>query len=213
MLENNNSQSNKFRKLDNYCNVCGKGFINHDKYICHISNFHVTCSEENCNYSAPKEMMYYHQLKHINDNNGHSIIESVEETEKWLNCRRMKFPRSNPINKCAFESHYFNDTGFYNKNEIQNTRISALEHYIRINMNKQEPSKNTDESNKPTESNDKSSSNTLPCKRKKYIKERKKNPKPLLFRLFENEIYIYEKKIILSINYIINSSSYYKHLN
>lgn len=214
MLGNNKLQNNKFRKLDNYCDACGKGFINHDKYMSHILNSHITCNEENCEYSAPKEIMYYHQLKHINNKDGHSITESVEETEKWLNCRRIKFPRSNlPIKNCVLKNHGLNDTCLCDKNKIQNNRISALEHYIRINMSKHESSKNIDKSNHRSKDDNKFSSNLLLCrKKKKTIKEKNKISKPLLFRLFENEIYIYEKKIISSISYIINSSLYRKHL-
>ncbi|KAJ1607665.1 FmRP interacting protein like [Cryptosporidium canis] len=213
MANISDSQNKKLRKLSNYCDVCGKGFINNDKYLCHISNVHITCNEENCNYSAPKEIMYYHKLKHINNNDGYNITESIEEIGKWLNCRRIKFPRSNSSNRDdSFYGYDLNEIHIRDKIQIPCTQVSALEHYIRSNMNKHELFKNLDKS----KGNNNQRNERLPSsnrKRKRATTNRGGNIKPLLFKLFENEIFIYEKKIVLSINYILNSSLYRKYLN
>lgn len=209
MLKNNQLQSQKITKLDNYCSVCGKGFINPEKYTCHILYSHVSCNEENCNYSAPKEIMYYHKLKHINNNEGNSITESVEEIEKWLSCRKIKFPRSGHlVNDDLFKNQDSNEIKLDNDKKIKNSQVSALERYIRMKIAQQVPStsnkKSIKLSNKKRDCNSNSKMRTIGNK-KKIFRENKKIPKSLLFRLFENEICLYEKKMISAINYIIRN--------
>ncbi|KAH8583833.1 interacting like [Cryptosporidium sp. chipmunk genotype I] len=209
MLENGKSKHQKTRKLDNYCNVCEKGFINHEKYAYHILNFHVACDEENCNYSAPKEIMYYHRLKHINNNEGNSIIESTEEIERWLIRRKMKYPRSEYSKKnYSFKSQDSNEI-MLDEKKFQDTGISALEHYIRINMNNQTSLIHNAKPNKfLNKKNCNSNLNVRKIKmNERAFQENKRIHKSLLFRIFENEICMYERKMIFAINYIIKSYS------
>ncbi|OII74250.1 uncharacterized protein cubi_01094 [Cryptosporidium ubiquitum] len=217
MLKNNQLRNRKIRKLDNYCNVCGKGFINHDKYTCHILYSHITCNEENCDYSAPKEIMYYHKLKHINNNEGNSITESAEEIEKWLICRKMRFPKSNcSIKSDLLKSKDSNETQLDNgKKKIKDTQISALEHYIRMNMTQQAPSIHNVKLNKFSNKKNYNCNTNIKVRtnKKKIFQENKKVPKSLLFRLFENEICIYERKMISAINYILKSFCNANHFN
>ncbi|TRY52564.1 Uncharacterized protein CTYZ_00003004 [Cryptosporidium tyzzeri] len=217
MKKNNKSTDQKIRKLDNYCNVCEKGFINNEKHVQHILNFHVTCSEENCNYSAPKEIMHYHKLKHINNNEGNSITESIEEIEKWLICRKMKFPRSVCSKNHSIKSQDSNEILQDNKKKCQSTQISALEHYIRINMSNQLPFSRSKKLSKPlNKKNINYNSNLKVRKNKMYgeaLPENKKIQKSLLFRLFKSEIHMYEKKMISAINHIIERSHFKNLLN
>ncbi|KAK9173595.1 hypothetical protein CmeUKMEL1_11795 [Cryptosporidium meleagridis] len=202
------STNQKTRKLDNYCNVCGKGFINNEKHAQHILNFHVTCSEENCNYSAPKEIMHFHKLKHITNNEGNSITESIEEIEKWLICRKMKFPKSVCLKNHSIKSQGSNEILQDNdKKKCQSTQISALEHYIRINMNNQIPFSHSEKLNKFLNKNNINYNSNFKLRKNnmygKALQENKKIQKSLLFKLFRSEIHIYEKKMISAINHII----------
>ncbi|OLQ17167.1 hypothetical protein ChUKH1_15830 [Cryptosporidium hominis] len=155
--------------------------------------------------------MHYHKLKHINNNEGNSITESIEEIEKWLICRKMKFPRSvcskNHLIKSQDSNEILQDN---NKKKCQSTQISALEHYIRINMSNQLPFSCSKKLNKPlNKKNNNYNSNFKVRKNKMYGKalpENKKIQKSLLFRLFKSEIHIYEKKMISAINHIIERS-------
>ena len=126
------------RKLDNYCNICEKGFVNEEKYKFHIYSTHITCEVDGCNYSAPKEIMHFHKMKHIKNSQGKSIIDSAEDIEKWLNSRKAKYPRTSNNTQQGYSvvkgvnSEKFNNTTHSEIRAFKN--MSALECFIRKSM-------------------------------------------------------------------------------
>ncbi|AFZ80955.1 hypothetical protein BEWA_003630 [Theileria equi strain WA] len=72
-----------------FCNLTFKNKTEHDD---HIQESHVECEHEGCNYSAPLDIMEVHRLKHIKNENGESILDSVEETRRWIRNRKRRHP-------------------------------------------------------------------------------------------------------------------------
>ncbi|BAM42387.1 uncharacterized protein TOT_040000754 [Theileria orientalis strain Shintoku] len=105
---NNSVQyNNKYKKNNKYvpktfdCGVCNLFFKNNWQLQEHISDTHIKCNHEDCSFNGPLEILEIHKLKHIKNENGESLIDSKEETMKWINSRKSKFPRSNSPNSIS----------------------------------------------------------------------------------------------------------------
>ncbi|KAL7068687.1 hypothetical protein ACR3K2_08460 [Cryptosporidium serpentis] len=121
-------------KLNNYCNVCDKGFISLEKYNSHVEEDHIICDEKNCNYSAPLEILQYHKLKHIKNTKGQSIVDSPEEVSKWIEARRLLYPCFNSRNNTVIVANEGKiapiiHSNVENKNQLK--AMSALERLLR----------------------------------------------------------------------------------
>ncbi|UKK02460.2 hypothetical protein MACK_002553 [Theileria orientalis] len=101
---NSSKHNNKYKKNNKYvpktfdCGVCNLFFKNNWQLQEHINDTHIKCNHEDCSFNGPLEILEIHKLKHIKNENGESVIDSKEETMKWINSRKSKFPRSNSPN-------------------------------------------------------------------------------------------------------------------
>ncbi|GBE61529.1 nuclear fragile X mental retardation-interacting 1 [Babesia ovata] len=74
------------------CEICNLTFNNSAELADHVDGMHVHCEVEGCGYSAPVDLMSVHALKHVKNQQGEYVLESVDETRKWINNRRNRHP-------------------------------------------------------------------------------------------------------------------------
>ncbi|CDR95255.1 hypothetical protein, conserved [Babesia bigemina] len=74
------------------CDICNMSFKTSAELADHVDGMHVHCEVEGCGYSAPVDLMSVHALKHVKNQQGEYILESVDETRKWINNRRIRHP-------------------------------------------------------------------------------------------------------------------------
>ncbi|GIX64388.1 exonuclease 1, putative [Babesia caballi] len=74
------------------CEVCNMFFRSPKELSEHVDELHVRCEVDGCGYSAPVDLMSLHALKHVKNQNGEYVLDSAEETRKWVTNRRNRHP-------------------------------------------------------------------------------------------------------------------------
>lgn len=85
------------------CELCNLVFNSPSELSEHVDELHVTCEVEGCGFSAPLDMMAVHNLKHVKNEKGESVLESPEETWKWIENRRNRHPLNRRRNMAVVE--------------------------------------------------------------------------------------------------------------